>query len=54
VTARSHRANKSEHQWLLSAGSESVAHLVAQNAQHHTDTGVLDRHTSLIPRALGV
>ena len=31
-----------------------VAHFVAQNAHHHTDTGVPVRHTSLNPRALAV
>jgi hypothetical protein len=31
-----------------------VAHRVAQNAQHQTDTGVPVRHTSLNRRALAV
>ena len=31
-----------------------VAHFVAQNAHHQTDTGVPVRHTSLNPRALAV
>ena len=31
-----------------------VAHFIAQNAHHHTDTDVPDRHASLIPRALRV
>ena len=29
-----------------------VAHLIAQNARHQTDTDLPARHTSLIPRAL--
>ncbi len=28
-----------------------VAHLIAQNARHQTDTDLLDRHTGLNPRA---
>ena len=31
-----------------------VAHFIAQNAHHQTDTGIPDRHTGLNPRALGV
>jgi len=31
-----------------------AAHLIAQNAHHQTDTDLLDRHTSLIPRALAI
>ena len=31
-----------------------VAHLIAQNARHQTDTDLLDRHTGLNPRALTV
>ena len=31
-----------------------VAHLIAQNAYHPTDTDLPDRHTSLNPRALAV
>ena len=31
-----------------------IAHFIAQNAHHRTDTDLLDRHTSLNPRALGV
>ena len=31
-----------------------VAHFIAQNARHQTDTDLLDRHISLIPRALAV
>jgi len=29
-----------------------VLHLIAQNAHHQTDTGLLGRHRGLIPRAL--
>jgi len=31
-----------------------VAHFIAQNAHHQTDTGIPDRHTGLNPRALAV
>jgi len=31
-----------------------VAHFIAHNAHHHTDTGVPDRHTPLNPRARAV
>ena len=35
-------------------GRPRVAHLTAQNARHQADTDLLDRHTVLNPRALGV
>ena len=54
--------NRSRRVWISAAWATTrpfwtalrLARLIAQNAHHQTDTDLLDRHASLIPRALAI
>ena len=49
---RSVAHSRGVYEWGSFGPLGPAAHLIAQNANHHTDTDIPDRHTSLNPQAL--